>query len=845
MIALAFLALAAFAAPETPIHEQIRASLAAGETALQASRWRASSEAYERVLQLMRSNSLQINIAAESQLYNNVGWAAFRLGEYERALARYEASARSCDRALVEGFSECLNKVYDNLHELVHKTLKRRGLAIEWMREGVESAARAASRRGLVGGAALRLGEVVRVRLGYLLVLHGSLDEAEATLRPLLEAAAGEAAANATAGAAAPRGVFGAPRAFDARRRALLQEAATYVGWSRAFRRDWAGASDAHVTAAALALPRDASGCARPRWRVQEGWFFPGAAAGDDEAADPGAFAGESWTVHALPVADVNWAPKPASAPRCVARRAAGAPVAGCGGARTDGGVARVRLVEIPDAFLGGRDGSALWQRKPHCVLFAGEMGASGSLPTDWGSPGVNGGLEASASDDEDRVPADALNSAPGDVVAIEAAVVLFDAREGHKMFWHHQAECVSRLALVLARLFDRDGSPAAHLPQKTRAALQRAVVLFPSSLTATVRALVRAGHGTARALERSRRLRPYEWRAGRVYSFHTAFVFDWPPPTPNTVSVEPEIWYPRTNASTVSVMVDAVADGASAAVASPLWLLELAERTAESETRRYVDSLFRLHFVPTSVLRLQAALLRAAFPPDPAKPPLARSPRFVLFGKRAGSNRAAAAGHLLQPRGLRQAPRPLRGGARHGTDGALLRPHRCPSLARGRVARRRARRPRLEPRGPRRRAPRRGPRKHDPLPAWHDGPRPPRGRRRRRAVRLRRVLRPLRARARPGLELLPHRGAPVDVLQLLVLFRFRDRRDRGRVGEGRLSEGAELRRLPRAAKISEVHRMRATAAACGRGEAAAHHRRGLRPRRSRGAARRRLGRAW
>ena len=50
MIALAFLALAAFAAPETPIHEQIRASLAAGETALQASRWRAASEAYARVL---------------------------------------------------------------------------------------------------------------------------------------------------------------------------------------------------------------------------------------------------------------------------------------------------------------------------------------------------------------------------------------------------------------------------------------------------------------------------------------------------------------------------------------------------------------------------------------------------------------------------------------------------------------------------------------------------------------------------------------------------------------------------------------------------------------------------
>ena len=241
-------ALATSSQSESTIHEQIRTALAAGETSLQASRWQSSSEAYERALHLLQSNSLQINIAAESQLYNNVGWAAFRLGDYERALARYEASARSCDRALQEGFAECLNKVYDNLHELVHKTLKRRGLAIEWMREGVESAARAAARRGLGRGAALRLGEVVRVRLGYLLVLHGSLDEAEETLRPLLEFALEDAAANATADDAA-FGLFAATNLFDARRRALLQEAATYVGWARAFRRDWAGASDAHVRA--------------------------------------------------------------------------------------------------------------------------------------------------------------------------------------------------------------------------------------------------------------------------------------------------------------------------------------------------------------------------------------------------------------------------------------------------------------------------------------------------------------------------------------------------------------------------------------------------------------------
>ena len=72
----------------------------------------------------MKHHKLQINVAAESQLANNVAWAAFKLGDHERALRHYEASARSCDAALREGFNECLNKVYDNLHELVHRTVK-------------------------------------------------------------------------------------------------------------------------------------------------------------------------------------------------------------------------------------------------------------------------------------------------------------------------------------------------------------------------------------------------------------------------------------------------------------------------------------------------------------------------------------------------------------------------------------------------------------------------------------------------------------------------------------------------------------------------------------------------
>ena len=48
-------------------------------------------------------------------------------------------------------------------------------------------------------------------------------------------------------------------------------------------------------------------------------------------------------------------------------------------------------------------------------------------------------------------------------------AVLLFDAREGHKMFWHHQTESVSRLALALCRLFARVGGRATGREQRRR----------------------------------------------------------------------------------------------------------------------------------------------------------------------------------------------------------------------------------------------------------------------------------------------------------------------------------------------------------------------------------------
>ncbi|CAH0374226.1 unnamed protein product [Pelagomonas calceolata] len=574
----------AVAAPETTVHEQIRSALATGEAALQASRWRASSDAYERALHLMKHHKLQINVAAESQLTNNVAWAAFKLGDHERALRHYEASARSCDSALREGFNECLNKVYDNLHELVHRTLRRRGLAIDYLREGLASAKRAIDERGLDEAALLNLDGNVRVRLGYLLVLHGELNEAESTLGPLLR----HALTNTTG--SSEHGLFTGP---NVEKRALLQEAATYVGWSRAFRRDWTGASDAHAVGAALALPRDASGCTLPRWRVQDGWLTPE----------------RSWTVHPLAVKAPILRFGNVVAPICAVRRRFGAkdrPGAGpgwCGASEPSLSPGLARLVEIPNAFLGGKDGSALWQRAPHCVFFAGEVTSSGAPPPDWGDAAANSGLT-----DKDVV----LQSEPEDTITIESALLLFDAREGHKMFWHHQTESVSRLALALCRLFDRDGKAASDLPEQTRNMLSRAVILFPQALTATITALLQRGHATTKALERQRRLRAYDWSAGRVYSIRAAFVLDWPPAafagTADAPGGPPSggapRWEPRSRRNEEN------------------WIAELASKAAAPYGRRYKESLFRLHFVPPGILRTQAAFLRRAFPPDrDAKP--------------------------------------------------------------------------------------------------------------------------------------------------------------------------------------------------------------------------------
>ena len=52
-------------------------------------------------------------------------------------------------------------------------------------------------------------------------------------------------------------------------------------------------------------------------------------------------------------------------------------------------------------------------------------------------------------------------------------------------------------------------------------------------------------------------------------------------------------------------------------------WLEALARRAVPPDLRRYESSLFRLHFAPAPVLRLQAAVLRRAFPPDPGARPL------------------------------------------------------------------------------------------------------------------------------------------------------------------------------------------------------------------------------
>ena len=264
------------------------------------------------------------------------------------------------------------------------------------------SAKRAIDERGLDEAALLHLDGNVRVRLGYLLVLHGELNEAESTLGPLLR----HALTNTTG--SSEHGLFTGP---NVEKRAFLQEAATYVGWSRAFRRDWTGASDAHAVGAALALPRDASGCNQPRWRVQDGWLTPE----------------DRWTVHPLAVKAPILRFGNVVAPICAVRRRFGAkdrPGAGpgwCGASEPSLSPGLVRLVEIPNAFLGGKDGSALWQRAPHCVFFAGEVTSSGAPPPDWGDAAANSGLT-----DKDVV----LESEPEDTITIESALLLFDASE-------------------------------------------------------------------------------------------------------------------------------------------------------------------------------------------------------------------------------------------------------------------------------------------------------------------------------------------------------------------------------------------------------------------------------
>ncbi|KAJ8598855.1 hypothetical protein CTAYLR_010448 [Chrysophaeum taylorii] len=478
IIIIISLAASALAAAETSsIFEEIRGTLSAGERALQSQRWREASEFYEHALERMRRNSLLLNVAAESQLYNNVGWAAFKLGDYERALRRFEAGARSCDVALDEGFSECADKVYENLHELLHKSLGRRKAAIAWMRQGV--AATTTAGRG---------GDVVRARLGYLLLLEDDLDEAERVLSPLL-------AKSSTAA------------------RSVQQEAAAYVAWARALRRDWPSASDWFATSARLSLlPENSSEQKAISWRIQEGWFPP-----------------TSWRVHPLTTADV-----------------------------------RVRLVEIPDAHLSGEDGAALWRGN---VIFAGEHSCSGALPSDWGVPS-----EYRA----ERAP---------------PAILLFDMREGHKMFWHHQTETVTKLCVLLSRIFDRNAMPPPGLPADTRTSLAAAVVVFPMTLGPTIGALLMRGHKTLRALNATNRLKGYEHKKGRAFRFDRAFLIDWPTPAAAR-------WTPSSSSS--------------------------------SSYRRYHDSIFRLHYVPAPLLRLQAAFLKRAFPAT------TESTSFVLWYSRA-----------------------------------------------------------------------------------------------------------------------------------------------------------------------------------------------------------------
>lgn len=445
----------------------IRAALTRGEKALQAGAWKEASEYYEQSLTLMRANSLWVNVGAESQLYNNVGWAALQLGDYDRALSHFENGARACDRAMTQ---ECADKLYENLHELLLR-MNRRQDAIAWMRRGLESVPPS-------------LGETIRLRLGYLLVVDSQLDEAERVLGPLM-------------------------------RSSLRQEAATYLAWARTFRRDWKTASEIASYGASIG----AAGC-----HVQEGWLQQ-----------------TSWRV--LPLATA-----------------------------VPEGTLRAVLVEIYDAHLSGQEGTALWQ--PGCRVFTGTATASSSLPTDWG----------------------AFSFAKKDTIDRDVVVLLFDSRGAHKLFWHYQTETVSKLCVVISRLFDVNGEPAADLPEDVRSNLARATLVLPSTIGRLITALIQKGHSTLTKLDAAGRLGAYDWRPGAVFRFGVAYLVDWARP-----------W------------------------GEPRWELDASGR------RRHLDSLYRLHYVPPAALRLQAAVLRHTFPSS-------SSGHILLYSRTTTENRVIVA---------------------------------------------------------------------------------------------------------------------------------------------------------------------------------------------------------
>lgn len=539
------------------LFDEIRAHLGTAEKALEKHAWSQALVAYEDALEMMNVHSLSINDSAETQLFNNAGWAAFQLGEYDRALTLYGLGARSCETALIDQSfrnSRCIDKIYENLHQLLHLDMKQPRRAIEWLKEGVAASERVADALGMVGEAKMEMGQVVAVRLGYCLVLDHQDSAAEELLAPFISQNTSY------------------EWRTDAFRRPLIQEAATYLGWSRKNRRDWIGASRAFATAARLALPVDDETCA---WRVQEGWL-------DDENV----------TVWPLPTrapfrptsGGDRSSRSPTLPPWCIARGTRGSQTCSAFSDSLDGwtrrqeiadDVARVKLVELNNIYVSGEEGSAVWRPFPHCVFYTGDHTASSSPPTDWGVEAVMAESEGPRTVAIARKDTDSLVRSPEiDASKSGVAVLLFDMRDGHKVFWHHQTETITRLSIVLARLFDSDASPAADLPSSVREKLDTAKIIYPSTLEPTITALLKRRHRTLLSLRERNRLEAYRWRPGVVHFFTSAFVVEWPPAEPRPAFEKKDGF------------------------------------------REYSESLFRLHFVPAPLLELQVALQRQAFPP-------------------------------------------------------------------------------------------------------------------------------------------------------------------------------------------------------------------------------------